>query len=50
MPSRNSMTKNMSAQSCGTGSMAMASGYVTNANPAPPVATASTGMPDFSLD
>jgi len=50
MPSKKSIKKNMSAQSCGTGSKAMASGYVTKASPAPPVATDSTGMPDFSLN
>lgn len=39
------MTKNSIAQRCGQGSIVIASGYVTNAKPGPPVATEETGSP-----
>lgn len=40
--------KNRNAHSCGMGILAMASGYVTKASPAPEVATVLTGLPDIS--
>lgn len=39
------MMKNSIAQTCGQGSIVIASGYVTKANPGPPVATEETGRP-----
>lgn len=43
-PRKNSMRKNSTAQMCGNGNIPIASGYVTNANDGPPVATEDTGM------
>lgn len=45
MPNRKSMTKNNTAHIFGNGIIAIASGYVTNASPGPPVATWATGIP-----
>lgn len=45
MPNRNNMTKNSTAHMFGYGIIAIASGYVTNARPGPPVATCATGIP-----
>lgn len=45
MPNRKSITKKSTAHIFGNGIIAIASGYVTNASPGPPVATCATGMP-----
>lgn len=44
-PRKKSIRKNIIAQNCGNGNIPIASGYVTNANDGPPVATDDTGKP-----
>lgn len=48
MPRMKSIMKNRKPQSCGKGINEIAIGYVTNARPAPDVATVATGIPDLT--
>lgn len=48
MPRMKSIMKNKTPHNCGKGRKEIAIGYVTNARPAPDVATVATGIPDLT--